>query len=92
MQCPFKMCYMLLTGHSEGDLLCSAPSLILSHAGVGARIALLCWTEDKIQDILVHSALSGDPLASSLPPNLRGRCAPRGKTGHPLQSVCFENL
>lgn len=81
-----------LTGHGEGDLLCLASGLVLGHAGVGAWISPLCGTEDQIQAILVHSALCGHPLTSSLPPDLGLRSAARGATGYPLEGVRCENL
>lgn len=89
---PFRMDCTWLTGHSEGDLLHPAPGLVLGHTGVGAWISPLCRTEDKIQPVLVHSALSGDLLTSSLPPHLRLRSAPRGTTGNSLHGVRFKNV
>lgn len=80
-----------LTGHSEGDLLCPATRLVLSHTSVGARVSFLGGAKHQIQAILVHSALCGYPLSSSLPPHFGLRSPPWGLTGHPLQRVCRED-
>lgn len=91
-KCPFRSFCVWLTGYGEGDLLRPEPCLVLGHAGVGAWISRLCGTEDQIQAFLVHSALCGHPLSSSLPPHLGLRSAAWGTTGHPLQGVRCEDL
>lgn len=80
-----------LTGHSEGDLLSPATRLVLSHTSVGARVSFLGGAKHQIQAILVHSALCGYPLSSSLPPHFGLRSPPWGVTGHPLQRVCHKD-
>lgn len=80
-----------LTCDGERDILGSAPGLVLSHTGKGARVSLFCPVEDQVQVFLVHPALRGHPVTFPLPPHLGVGPPCWGVTGHPLHGVGGEH-